>query len=171
MLKRGINKMSSQGRSDTGLVVMDTPPIFDGRIRMEFLGLTDVALIWNRYDLRAGRASDESRLWNRFCLSYMVNTKEKKELISLVIDYRLFRYLMLCSQDYFMNRNALSTEENAVNTFYRKILQQREQIYSSIAIRFEEKSEEICDFSLQVHEEEDFFSGETSRSIRIRKED
>lgn len=171
MLKRGINKMSSQGRSDTGLVVMDTPPIFDGRIRMEFLGLTDVALIWNRYDLRAGRASDGSRLWNRFCLSYMVNTKEKKELISLVIDYRLFRYLMLCSQDYFMNRNALSTEENAVNTFYRKILQQREQIYSSIAIRFEEKSEEICDFSLQVHEEEDFFSGETSRSIRIRKED
>ncbi len=171
MLKRGINKMSSQGRSDAGLVVTDTPPIFDGRIRMEFLGLADVALIWNRYDLRAGQAADAGRLWNRFCLSYMVNTGQQKELLSLVIDYRLFRYLMMCSQDYFMNRNASSTEENAVSTFYRKILQQKEQIYSSIVIRFEEKSEEICDFSLHVHEEEDFFSGETSQSIRIRKED
>ena len=171
MLKRGINKMSSQGRSDAGLVVTDTPPIFDGRIRVEFLGLADVALIWNRYDLRAGQAADGERLWNRFCLSYMVSTKRGKELISLVIDYRLFCYLMMCSQDYFMNRNASSTEENVVNTFYRKILQQKEQIYSSIVIRFEEKNEEICDFSLHVHAEEDLFSGETTRSIRIRKED
>lgn len=173
MLKRGINKMSSQGRSDAGLVVTDTPLIFDSRIRVEFLGLQDVALIWNRYGLRIGeKIGEDNRLWNRFCLSYIAKINDsKKELISLVIDYHLFCYLMMCSQDYFMNRNAFSVEENAVNTFYRKVLQQREQSYESIAIRFEETSEEICDFSLTIHDEEDIFSGEKTQTIRIKKED
>lgn len=173
MLKRGINKMSSQGRSDAGLIVTDTPFIFDSKIRVEFLGLQDVSLIWNRYGLRIGqKAEHEKRLWNRFCLSYIANMEGgKRELISLVIDYRLFRYLMMCSQDYFMNRNALSVEENAVNTFYRKIIQQKEQLYESVAIRFEEKEEEICDFSLTVHEGEDLFTEEKIHTIRIRKED
>lgn len=78
---------------------------------------------------------------------------------------------MMCSQDYFVNRGVISLEENAVNTFYRKILQQKNQLYQSIAIRFEEKDEEICDFSLTVHEEEDLFTGEKTQTICIRKED
>lgn len=174
MLKRGINKMSSQGKSDAELIITDTPLIFDSRIRVEFLDLRnkDVPLIWNRYSLQIGQKQEgENRQWNRFCLSYIAKQNDRKELISLVIDYHLFRYLMMCSQDYFMNRNALSVEENAVNTFYKKILQQNAQIYESVAIRFEEDSEEICDFSLTVHEEEDIFSEERTQTIRIRRED
>ena len=172
MLKRGINKMSSKGRDDAGLIVTDTPFIFDGKIRLEFMGLQDVALIWNRYDLQIGKEmEDEYRLWNQFCLSYISNIDGRKELISLVIDYHLFCHLMMCSQDYFMNRDVLSQEENAVNTFYRKILQQKDQLYKSIAIRFEEKSEEICDFSLTVHEEENLITEEKTRTIRIQKEE
>ena len=172
MLKRGINKMISRGKDDAGLVITDTPFIFDGKIRLEFMGLQNVALIWNRYDLRIGqKMENESRMWNQFCLSYISNVDGSKELISLVIDYHLFCYLMMCSQDYFVNRGVISLEENAVNTFYRKILQQKNQLYQSIAIRFEEKDEEICDFSLTVHEEEDLFTGEKTQTIFIRKED
>ena len=78
---------------------------------------------------------------------------------------------MMCSDDYFMNRNELSIEEYAVNTFYRKILQTKAQAYDSVVIRFEEKTEDICDFSLTVHENEDFFTEEKEQSIRIRKEE
>ncbi len=172
MLKRGINKMISRNKDDTGLSVTDTPFIFDGKIRLEFMGLQDVALIWNRYDLRIGQKIENERCqFNQFCLSYILNTNGSKELISLAIDYHLFRHLMMYSQDYFMNRGVNSLEENAVNTFYRKILQQKDQLYKSIAIRFEEKNEEICDFSLTVHEEEDFFTSQKTQSVRIRKEE
>lgn len=172
LLKQGINKLSSRDKSDRGLVVADKPVMFDGKIRTEFLGMQDISLIWNRYGLQPGVGKRvDGGLLNRFCLSYPTERAGKRELISLVIDYRLFRYLMLCSEDYFMYRNGLNIEENAVNTFYRKILQVREQAYESILIRFEEKSDEICDFSLMVHSEEDIFTGEKRRSIRIRRED
>ena len=170
-LKKGINKMSSRGRSDIGLILTDIPLMFDNQIRTEFLLSQDVSLIWNRYDLKIGeKAKTPDKLWNKFCLSYMVKG-EKKGLISLLIDYRQFRYLMMCSDDYFMNRNELSIEEYAVNTFYRKILQTKAQAYDSVVIRFEEKTEDICDFSLTVHENEDFFTEEKEQSIRIRKEE
>ena len=78
---------------------------------------------------------------------------------------------MACSEDYYMNRNELTVEEYAVNTFYRKILQKKEQAYDSIVIRFNDKTDQLCDFSLTVHESEDFFTGEKNRSVRIRRED
>lgn len=170
-LKKGISKMSSRGRSDTGLIVTDTPMIFDNKIRTEFLVMQDLSLIWHRYDLRIGSNNRLSeRLWNKFYLSYLAGQCEKR-LISLLIDYRQFRYLLMCSEDYFMNRNELSVEEYAVNTFYRKILQECEQAYDSIVIRFDEKTEGMCDFSLTIHNQQDIFTGESKQSIRIRKED
>jgi len=170
-LKRGISKMSSRGKSDTGLVVTDTPAIFDNKIRTEFLVMQDMSLIWHRYDLKIkSKISPPKRLWNKFYLSYLTGESEKK-LISLLIDYRQFRFLLMCEEDYFMNRNESTIEEYAVNTFYRKILQENNQAYDSIVIRFDEKSNELCDFSLTVHNQQNIFTGESKRSIRIRKED
>lgn len=171
-LKKGINKMSSQGRSDSGLVVTDTPLILGNKIRTEFKILQDMNMIWHRYDVHIGKNNHESsRLWNQFYLSYMVKKGEERKLISLLIDYRQFRYLMMCSEDYFLNRTELTVEEYAVNTFYRKILQETEQAYDSIIVRFEDKKEELCDFSLTVHESEDFFSDKKTRTILIKRED
>lgn len=171
-LKRGINKMSSQGKSDIGLVVTDTPLILGNHIRTEFMVMQDMSMIWHRYDVQIGRNNHNStKFWNKFYLSYMVKKGEDRKLISLLIDYRQFRYLMLCSEDYFMNRSELTVEEYAVNTFYRKILQEKEQAYDSIVIRFDDKTEDKCDFSLTVHESEDIFSGEKRQTIRIRRED
>ena len=95
---------------------------------------------------------------------------EERKLIRLLIDYQQFRYLMLCSEDYFMNRNELTIEEYAVNTFYRKILREKEEAYDTILIRFDDKTEENCDFSLNVHKSEDIFSDDKSESIRIKRE-
>ncbi len=171
-LKRGINKMSSQGRGDGGLVVTDTPMILGNQVRMEFMVTQDLGMIWHRYDIRPGKKSEQpSRLWNKFYLSCMIKKDGEKKLVSLLIDYRQFCYLMLCSQDYFMNRNELTTEEYAVNTFYRKILQEKGQVYDSVFIRFDKKNRKLKDFSLLVHESDDFFSEEESQSIRIRRED
>lgn len=170
-LKRGISKMSSRGKSDIGLVVTDTPMIFDNKIRTEFLSMQDMSLIWHRYDLRMGSKNRRpDRLWNKFYLSFLTE-KKNKSLISLLIDYRQFCYLMMCGDDYFMNRKELAVEEYAVNTFYRKILQESMQAYESIIIRFEEKSNDICDFSLTVHNQQDIFTGLSKQSIRVRKED
>lgn len=170
-LKRGINKLSSGGRSDAGLVITDTPFILGNRIRTEFLGLQDSDMIWHRYEMPMVRDKLEApRLWNKFYLSFRVKTGEKK-LISLLIDYRQFCYLMLCSEDYFMNKNESTVEEYAVNAFYRKILQETREAYDSIIIRFDEKTENMCDFSLTVHESEDFWTGETERTVLIKRVD
>lgn len=171
-LKRGINKMSSQGKSDAGLVITDTPLILGNQIRTEFMVMQDLSMIWHRYDIEIGKKTKESgKLWNKFYLSYMVKKGKERKLISLLIDYQQFRYLMLCNEDYFMNRSELTVEEYAVNTFYRKILQETEEAYSSIVIKFDNKTEELCDFSLTVHESEDFFTGEMERTVRIKKVD
>ena len=169
-LKRGINKMSSQGKSDTGLVITDTPVILGSQIRTEFMVMQDINMIWHKYDIGDGKEDQGTgKFWNKFYLSY--RSPRNRRLISLLIDYQQFRYLMLCSEDYFVNGNELTVEEHAVNIFYRKILQEREQVYDSIVIRFDNKEDGVCDFSLTVHESEDFFSGEKTQSIRIRRED
>lgn len=171
-LKRGINKMCSQGKSDTGLVVTDTPAIFDKRMHTEFLVIHDMKMVWHRYDLRPGvKEKPEDRLWNRFCLSCTVGEGSGRKLISLQIDYRQFCYLMMCSQDYFLNRSGMAEEEYSVNTFYRKILETKEHSYDMMNICFDARTEPYCDFSLRVHTEEDWFSGDVRQSIVIRKED
>ena len=127
-------------------------------------------MIWHKYDIGDGKEDQGTgKFWNKFYLSY--RSPRNRRLISLLIDYQQFRYLMLCSEDYFVNGNELTVEEHAVNIFYRKILQEREQVYDSIVIRFDNKEDGVCDFSLTVHESEDFFSGEKTQSIRIRRED
>ena len=70
-----------------------------------------------------------------------------------------------------MKRNELSVEEYAVNTFYRKILQESKQAYDAIVIRFDENVDGVCDFSLMVHTSEDIFAEEQSTTIRIKRED
>lgn len=170
MLKKGINKMNNRGKSDTGLVVTDTPLILGNKIRTEFLVMQDMPMIWHRYDLQLGGSSRPAdKLWNKFYLSYFSSNGGDK-LISLLIDYRQFCYLMMCSKDYFLNRNELTVEEYAVNTFYRKILQEQNQAYNSLVIRFEEQAEERCDFSLRVHSKKDIFGGGEELSILIKKE-
>ncbi|MBD5513733.1 MAG: hypothetical protein HDR06_03515 [Lachnospiraceae bacterium] len=171
MLKRGINKINNKGKSDTGLIVTDTPIILGNKIRTEFLVMQDISMIWHRYDLQIGCENRSSeKKWNRFYLSYFPDTDENT-LISLLIDYPQFKYLMMCSKDYFLNRNELTVEEYAVNTFYRKILQVQERAYDSIVIRFEEKGKDICDFSLTVHSERNLFNHDQKQTIRIRRED
>lgn len=173
-LKMGIKKMANRGKDDTGLVVTDTPLIFDNQIRTEFMVMQDMNMIWHRYDMQIGKKTEKpERIWNKFYLSYLLkgeNSSDRK-LISLLIDYKQFRYLMMCSKDYFMNKNELSVEEYAVNTFYRKILQESKQAYDAIVIRFDENVDGVCDFSLMVHTSEDIFAEEQRTMIRIKRED
>lgn len=173
-LKNGIKKMGNRGKGDAGLVVTDTPLIFDNQIRTEFMLMQDMSMIWHRYDMQIGKKTEKpERLWNKFYLSYLSKGDKgtDKKLISLLIDYKQFKYLMMCSKDYFMNKNELSVEEYAVNTFYRKILQETQQAYDSIVIRFDENIKEVCDFSLMIHTREDIFSGEQHTMVRIKRED
>lgn len=172
-LKIGINKMSNQGKSDTGLTVTDTPAIFDKKIRMEFLVVQNISMIWHRYDLQIGGAKPrEDVFWNKFYLSYQHKEKNgDRKLISLLIDYNQFCYLMRCSYDFFMNRNGMSQEEYAVNTFYRKILSVKENAYDTVRVCFDGDMGLYSDFNLNIHTETDFFTGDVNRKILIGKGD
>lgn len=172
-LKKGINKMSNQGKSDAGLIVTDTPAIFDKKIRLEFMVVEDMSMIWHRYDLQVGgKKPQEGKFWNKFYLSYQYKNKDiERKMISLLIDYNQFRYLMMCGDNYFMNRSGMNQEEYAVNTFYRRILSVRENAYQKVIVRFDDSPEEQTDFSLQIHSEEDFFTGDTNDTILIKRED
>lgn len=171
-LKRGINRMCNQGKGDSGLIVTDSPSIFDKSIRTEFLVIQDIRMIWHRYDLQLKKGyQPDGHLWNKFYLSCMTGQKDEKKLISLLIDYRQFCHLMMCSDDYFTNRNGLTVEEYSVNTFYRKVLEEKEHSYDSIVIRFDKRQELQNDFSLKIHTQEDLFTEEKRQSIIIKKED
>lgn len=173
-LKKGINKMGNQEKSETGLTVTDVPAIFDKKIRMEFLVTQDISMIWHRYDLQlGGKKPKESTIWNKFYLSYQhKDEKGRRKLISLLIDYNQFRYLMLCSYDYFLNRNGLSQEEYAVNTFYRKILSIKKDAYDTVKVCFDDSIRKYCDFTLKIHAEADFFgTDEENRTILIGRGD
>lgn len=172
-LKRGINKMGNQGKSDTGLTVTDTPAIFDKKIRMEFLVVQDISMIWHRYDLQVGGSRPrEGVVWNKFYLSYQYkDERNQRKLISLLIDYNQFRYLMLCSYDFFLNRNGLSQEEYAVNTFYRRILSVKKDAYDKVRVCFDDSLGKYCDFTLAIHKDTDFFTGEERRTVLIGKDD
>lgn len=172
-LKKGINKMSSQGKRDTGLTVTDTPAIFDKKIRMEFLVAQDISMIWHRYDLQiGGEKPREDAFWNKFYLSYQHKEKNgQRELISLLIDYNQFRYLMRCSYDFFMNRNGMSQEKYAVNAFYRKILSVKENAYDTVKVCFDDELGAYSDFYLNIHSEADFFTGDVTQKILIGKGD
>ena len=172
-LKKGINKIGNQEKSDAGLTVTEVPAIFDKKIRMEFLVVQDISMIWHRYDLQIGGGKPKEGIaWNKFYLSYQYkDEKDRRNLISLLIDYNQFRYLMLCSEDYFLNRNGLSQEEYAVNTFYRKILSVKKNAYDTVKVCFDDSLNKYCDFTLTIHAETDFWSDEERRTILIGKGD
>lgn len=134
--------------------------------------IQDIRMIWHRYDLQLKKGyQPDGHLWNKFYLSCMTGQKDEKKLISLLIDYRQFCHLMMCSDDYFTNRNGLTVEEYSVNTFYRKVLEEKEHSYDSIVIRFDKRQELQNDFSLKIHTQEDLFTEEKRQSIIIKKED
>ncbi|MCM1214223.1 MAG: hypothetical protein NC331_01885 [Lachnospiraceae bacterium] len=172
-LKKGINKIGNQEKSETGLTVTDVPAIFDKKIRMEFLVTQDISMIWHRYDLQlGGKKPEEGSKWNKFYLSYQhKDEKGRRKLISLLIDYNQFRYLMLCSYDYFLNRNGLSQEEYAVNTFYRKILSIKKDAYDTVKVCFDDSLMKYCDFTLKIHAETDFWTDDEHRTILIGRGD
>lgn len=168
-LKKGISKVKSRGRSDTGLIVTDTPFILGNRIRTEFMVMQDITMVWHRYDLQFGNPNTSAnKFWNRFYLSYIPD--EGNQLISLLIDYQQFCYLMMCSEDYFLNRNEVNVEEYAISAFYRKILADRSKAYDAIVIKFGEKDEKTCDFSLTIHFSKDLFYSNIKQTIRLRRE-
>lgn len=172
-LKKGINKMSSQGKQDTGITVTDTPAIFDKKIRMEFLVAQDISMIWHRYDLQiGGEMPRKDVFWNKFYLSYLYEEKSgQKELISLLIDYHQFCFLMRCSYDFFMNRNGMSQEKYAVNAYYRKILSVKENDYDTVKVCFDDELGKYSDFYLSIHSNTDPFTGDVTQNILIRKGD
>lgn len=168
-LKKGIGKVNSRGKSDTGLIITDTPFILGNKIRTEFMVMQDITMVWHRYDLQLGNESmPADKLWNKFYLSYL--PEEDTKLISLLVDYQQFRFLMMCSEDYFFHKNEANIEEYAISAFYHKILQERPQAYDSIVIRFSDKDEKICDFSLTKHSQKRPFSNEQKQTVRLRRE-
>lgn len=168
-LKRGIGKVNSRGKSDTGLIITDTPFILGKKIRTEFMVMQDITMVWHRYDLQLGNENmPADKLWNKFYLSYL--PEEGTKLISLLIDYQQFRFLMMCSEDYFFHKNEVNVEEYAISAFYSKILQERPQAYDSVVIRFSDKDEKTCDFSLTMHSQKSPFSNEQKQTVRLRRE-
>lgn len=105
------------------MTVVDTPAMLGDKIQTEFeLGNMDI--VWNRYgldfnNLNEKKIKEESR--NRFCMSYIYNdSKGQIKSITMVIDYRLFRYLMMANDYYYLGHSNQSVEEYTINTFLEK---------------------------------------------------
>ncbi|MCI8517239.1 MAG: hypothetical protein HFG75_10290 [Hungatella sp.] len=172
-LKRGLGRLTRKGQSDLGMTVVDTPAMLGDKIQTEFeLGNMDI--VWNRYgldfnNLNEKKIKEESR--NRFCMSYIYNdSKGQIKSITMVIDYRLFRYLMMANDYYYLGHSNQSVEEYTINTFFRKILKTRKDIYGKMLVKFTEKNEKgVCNFSLSLQKKNSIlFPGE--KIVKLKRE-
>lgn len=175
-LKRGLGRLTRKGQSDLGMTVADTPAMLGDDIQTEFeLGNLDI--IWHRYgidfnNLEKDQIKDESR--NRFCMSYVYNdisgTDKSLHAITMVIDYRLFRYMMMADDHFYFSHDNKSVEEYTINTFFRKILKTRKGVYGKMMVKFtNQKREGLCDFSLSIQEKQQvLFRGK--KVIKLKKE-
>lgn len=174
-LKTGLSKITRAGNTNLKMTVADTPSIFDGSIQTEFDVNSSIETVWKRYDLDLHHRDSEIEpvgRENRFCLSYVYTIGEQQELreISMLIDYPLFRFLLMSADDYYMDRNGISIEEYAVNTFYRKVLHSMPEAYCKVHVRFEEaKRKNFINFSLDLKQRNSVLFGDTFH-VRIEKE-
>lgn len=172
-LKRGLGRLTRKGQSDLGMSVADTPSILGDDIQTEF-ELGNLDMIWHRYGidfnhLEKDYIRDESR--NRFCLSYVYNdSDERLHAITMVIDYRLFRYIMMADNYFYFSHDSKSVEEYTINTFFRKILKTRRGVYGKMMVKFtNQKQEGLCNFSLSIQKKQRIlFRGE--KVIKLKKE-
>ncbi len=158
-IKRGIGRLTRRGQSDLSMKVADTPSMLGDDIQTEFeLGTIDI--IWHRYDLDFNRLEkDAGKMRNQNCfgMSYVYPADEENgdmlEKITLMIDYKLFRYLMMADEYFYLSHNSKSIEEYTINTFFRKILRKKEGAYEKMLVKFVSQEESrYCNFSLSIQE-------------------
>lgn len=172
-LKLGLSKITRAGNTNLKMTVADTPGIFDGSIQTEFDVSSNIETVWKRYDLdlrNRGSAISAVGQENRFSLSYVYSEGDELQEKSMLIDYPLFRFLMMAAEDYHMDRNGISIEEYAVNTFYRKVLHSMPDAYRKAHIRFDEaKRKNFTNFSLELKQQNSILFG-SSTKVMIEKE-
>lgn len=172
-LKLGLSKINRAGNTNLKMTVADTPSIFDGCIQTEFDISSDIETIWKRYDLDL-KSRDNGNLpagqENRFFLSYVYMEGDNLREESMLIDYPLFRFLLMAADDYHIDRNGISMEEYAVNTFYRKVLHSMPDAYRKAHIRFDEaKRKDFMNFSLELKQQNSILF-RSSTKVMIEKE-
>lgn len=173
-LKRGIGRLTRKGDSNLAVKVADTPSILGEGIQTEFeLGSMDI--IWHRQgldfnDLNKEFGQEES---NCFEMSYVYQIDENEntlEKITLVVDYRLFRYLLMADEYFYLSHNSKSIEEYTINTFFRKILKRKQGAYEKMLVKFVDKEKDrYCNFSLTLQKMNSvLYRGK--KVIKIKKE-
>ena len=172
-LKLGLSKITRAGNTNLKMTVADTPSIFDGCIQTEFDISSNIETVWKRYDLdlqNRGGGILPAGQENRFFLSYVYMEGNRLREESMLIDYTLFRFLLMAADDYHMDRNGISMEEYAVNTFYRKVLHSMPDAYRKAHIRFDEaKRKDYINFSLELKQQNLFLFGDSTK-VMIEKE-
>lgn len=174
-LKRGIGRLTRRGESNLAVKVADTPSMLGDDIQTEFeLGNMDI--IWHRNGLDVNKPDQvsENGQQNCFGMSYVYDAddtdKNELEKITLAIDYRLFRYLMMADGYFYLSHNSKSIEEYTINTFFRKILKKKQGAYEKMLVKFVgEKENGYCNFSLSLQEmNRIFYRG--MKVIKLKKE-
>ena len=174
-LKLGLNTLTRAGNTNLNMTVADTPSVFDGSIQTEFDVSSNIETVWKRYDFDLRNRSESPETIgqeNRFFLSYIYADKDSQELqeVDMLIDYSLFRFLLMAADGYFMDRSGISIEEYAINTFYRKVLHSMPEAYRKAHIRFgETKRKNFVNFSLELKKQNSILFGQ-SRKVIIEKE-
>ncbi|MCI9416244.1 MAG: hypothetical protein HFI82_02365 [Eubacterium sp.] len=171
-LKRGLGRLTRRRQSDLAMKVADTPVMFGDDIQTEF-ELGNIDMIWHRYGLDFGNLDMEihkPEKQNRFSISYVFQENENIDAITLVVDYKLFRYLMMADGYYYLSHNSKSLEEYRINSFYQKILKKKNGAYERMHVRLNNQDQKgLCDFSLSVQHLNHFLKGQ-STVVKIRKE-
>lgn len=158
-IKRGIGRLTRRGQSDLAMKVADTPSMLGDDIQTEF-ELGNIDIIWHRFNFDFNRLDvkpQEKVNQNCFGMSYVYPSDEGNgeilEKITLMIDYRLFRYLMMADEFFYLSHNSKSIEEYTINTFFRKILREKKGAYEKMLVKFIDLEEnEYCNFSLGLQE-------------------
>jgi hypothetical protein len=169
-VKKGLIKLISPQETNLEISFYDTPSKISKEIKTKFtIDINNIELFWNRYDFkfRAGELSQETEN-NSFSLSCYFTSSQEQQVVSLNINYTLFKYILSARDDLYLKENSEIVEEFGLSDFFRKVLRNNSSTYEEMQVIFCEKRTQYIDFALKKYRETVLFS-DSKEKVLIRK--
>ncbi len=155
-VKKGLIKLISPYETNLEISFYDTPNRISKETKTKFnIDINNIELIWNRYDFKFEPEELSNKVENNtFSLSYYSSAK----VISLNINYTLFKYIISAKNGLYLDRNSEIVEEFGLADFFRKVLKHNSNAYGKMQVIFSEKDNNYIDFELIKYKEKIMFS-------------
>lgn len=165
-VKKGLIKLISPQETNFEISFYDTPSKMSKEIKTKFtIDINNIELYWNRYDFKFKNEYLPQETENN---SFSLSCDLSNQVVSLNINYMLFKYILSAKDGLYLKENSEIVEEFGLSNFFRKVLRYDSNAYKEMQVIFCEKDTPYLDFVLKKYKEKvPFFA--FKEKVLIRK--